>query len=72
MDTRCRHCAFPIAPRLNVMLIGVSRRLQGTCWSVLICFCKAPLGGSKTRMESSAAKNTPFQINEILYIHVQQ
>ena len=30
--------ALPITPGLNVMLIGVGRRLQGTCWSVLIFF----------------------------------
>ena len=34
----CQYRAFSIAPRLNVMLTGVGRRLQGTCWSALICF----------------------------------
>ena len=36
MARRCRYRAFPIAPRLNVMLTGVGRRLPGTCWSALI------------------------------------
>ena len=31
MARRCRYRAFPIAPGLSVMLIGVGRRLQGTC-----------------------------------------
>ena len=35
---RCRHHAFPITSGLSVMLTGVGRRLQGTCWRVLICF----------------------------------
>ena len=55
-----------IAPELNVMLTGVGRRLQGTRWSVFIFFLEGHflslyvlLGGSKTRMESSTAKNTP-------------
>ena len=38
MARRYRHRAFSIAPRLNVMLTGVDRRLPETCWSALICF----------------------------------
>ena len=35
---RCRYHAFPIVPGLSVMLTGVSRRPQGTCWSAPIFF----------------------------------
>ena len=38
MARHCRYRAFPIAPRLNVIFIGVGRRLPGICWSALICF----------------------------------
>ena len=34
----CQYWAFLISPRLNVMLTGVSLRIQGTRWSVLIYF----------------------------------
>ena len=38
MARRCWYRAFPIALGLNVMLIGVGRRLPGTYRSALICF----------------------------------
>ena len=38
MARRYRYCAFSIALGLSVMLTGVCRRLQGTCWSTLILF----------------------------------
>ena len=38
MARRCWYRAFPIALGLNVMLTRVGRKLQGTCWSALICF----------------------------------
>ena len=34
----CRYRAFPIALELNVILTRIIQRLQGTCWSVQICF----------------------------------
>ena len=63
---------------------GSSQRPQGLGWEVLIYISEnifelyispyvplcvvVPLGGSKTGMESSAAKNTPFQINGALCV----
>ena len=63
---------------------GSSRRLQGLGWEVLIYILEnifelyispyvllcvvTPLGGSKTKMESSATKNTPSQINKALCV----
>ena len=63
---------------------GSGRRSQGLGWEVLIyilenifelyispyvlLYVVTPLGGSKTGMESSAAKNTPSQINEALSV----
>ena len=38
MVRRFRYRDFSIAPGLSVMLTGVGRRLQGTCWSTLIFF----------------------------------
>ena len=63
---------------------GSGRRPQGLGWEVLIYILEnifelcifpyvplwvvVPLGGSKTGMESSAAKNTPSQINGALCV----
>ena len=74
-----RYRVFSIAPELNVMLTVIGRRLHGPCWNTLICLLRdifephispymplylvVSLGGSKTGMESSAAKNPPSQIN---------
>ena len=65
---------------LNVIAkYGPGRSLQGFRGVGIVCvwrnilklhapFLAVPLGGSKTGMESSIAKNTPSQINEALYV----
>ena len=65
---------------LNVIAkYGPGRSLQGLNRVLIVCvwmnipklhalFLAAPLGGLKTRIESSIAKNTPSQINEALCV----
>ena len=59
---------------------GPGRRLQGLSRVGIFCvsenilglyapFLAASLGGAKTGMESSAAKDTPSQINRALCVH---
>ena len=58
---------------------GLDRRLQGLNRVGIVCvwdnilelytpFLATSLGGSKTRMESFVAKDTPSQINRALYV----
>ena len=62
-----------------ISMYGPCRRLQGLSGVEIFCvsenilklyapFLAASLGGSKTRMESSAAKDTPFLINGALCV----
>ena len=77
-----RYRVFPIVPGLNVMLTVVGRRLQGTCWNALIFFWRdisepymplrlvVSMGGSKTRMEFSAAKNPSPKLAGLFLFHL--